>query len=89
MGKLYTCLDGFIDSSKQSDYLLKGFGSFGKEVIYVSVLPSVEMQSNVHDLMTSLHTISNLTFDEFDEIENDFHATVVMGALKPFNYDQL
>ena len=89
MEALYICLDDFASLHQPSDYLLKGFGSFGKDVMYIDVLPSAQMRSSAHDLMTALYTIPNLTFDEFDGIEDDFHATVAMGALKPFDYEQV
>ncbi|MEI6346055.1 MAG: 2'-5' RNA ligase family protein [bacterium] len=89
MKALYLCLDNFIQSQNQSDYVLSGFGSFGKEVIYVDVVPSKETLSTVHDLMNKLRDIQGLTFDKFDEIEDDLHATVAMTALKPFDYEQI
>lgn len=88
MDTLYTCLDNFVNSHKQSEYSLVGFGNFGKDVIYVDVVPSPEMSKNALDLMSALHEIKEMTFDEFDN-GSDFHATLVMGALKPFDYDQI
>ena len=88
MDTLYKCLDVFASSQKQSDYALAGFGNFGKDVIYVDVLPSPEMSQATLDLMSALHEIKKMTFDEFDNGSN-FHATVVMGALKSFDYDQI
>ncbi len=88
MEALYKCLDNFANSHKQTEYSLAGFGNFGKDVIYVDVVPSPEMSQNALDLMNALHEIKEMTFDEFDN-GSDFHATLVMGALKPFDYDQI
>ncbi len=88
MNMLNKHLDVFAESHRQSDYSLTGFGNFGKDVIYVDTIPSKEMSQSVSDLMDVLHTIENLTFDQFDN-GGDFHATVSMGALKPFDYDQI
>ncbi len=88
METLYECLDNFVISHKQSDYTLTGFGNFRKDVIYVDVLPSPKMSQNALELMAELHEIKEMTFDEFDN-GGDFHATVVMGALKSFDYDQV
>ncbi len=86
MEQLYKTLDSFAASHVQSDYRLHGFNHFGEDVIYVDVKPSSEMSLTVRELMEDLHTINGMTFDEFDNTEDDFHATVVMGALKPFDY---
>ncbi len=81
-------IDTFVASQTQSDYLLQGFGHFGTDVIYVDVKPSAQMLASIHDLMTELRKIPGLTFDEFDDIEGDLHATVAFGALKPFDFDE-
>ncbi|MEK7574623.1 MAG: 2'-5' RNA ligase family protein [Patescibacteria group bacterium] len=88
METLYECLDDFVNSHKQSNYSLAGFGNFGKDVIYVDVIPSREMSQSVLDLMSALHGIKEMTFDEFDN-GSDFHATVAMNALKSFDYEQI
>jgi len=35
-----------------------------------------------------LHEMNDMTFDEFDN-GKDFHATVALGALKPFDYEKI
>lgn len=89
MDVLYKKLDDFVNSHHQTNYSLKGFGNFGSDVIYVDVVASQELLSDLRDLNNELHTIQGLTFDEFDAIENDLHATVAMGALKPFDYEEI
>ncbi len=88
MTTLYKCLENFVNSHKQSKYSLTGFGNFRKDVIYLDVVPSPEMSQDVPDLMNVLHEIKEMTFDEFDNGTN-FHATVAMGALKPFDYEEI
>jgi len=46
------------------------------------------MSEDVLELMSVLHGIKELTFDEFDN-GSDFHATVAFSALKQFDYDQV
>ncbi len=89
MEALCKTLDAFVATRKQSNYKLSGFGHFGKEVIYMDVVPSKETLVTVKDLKTELHKIEKLTFDEFDDLENDLHATLVFGALKPFDFDPI
>jgi 2'-5' RNA ligase len=89
MTDLYACLDSFVASHVQSEYTLKGYGSFGKEAIYMDVHPSEEMRTAVRDLMKDLHMINDMQFDEYDEVDDDLHATVAMGALKSFNHEQI
>ena len=89
MGSIYQTLDTFVADHTASDYRLHGYGHFGEDVIYVDVQPSSEMSATSRDLMKVLHTIEGMTFDEFDDIEDDLHATVVMGALKPFDFRQV
>ena len=88
MKKLHNALDAFAASQRQSDYSLSGFGNFGEGVIYVDVIPSAEMTKTVQGLLDALHTIEGLTFEEFDTADN-FHATVAMRALKPFDFEQI
>jgi hypothetical protein len=66
---------------------LYGLNNFGEGDIYVDVKASNEMFETVSDLMRSLHSIEEMTFDEYDAIEDDFHATVAMRALKPFDFN--
>lgn len=88
MDDLYKCIDWFTNSHKQSDYTLTGFGHFGTDVIYADVLASAEMKGDVLEFIGALHGVDGMTWDEFDNGGN-FHATVAMGALKPFDYDQI
>jgi len=88
MTDLYDRLTVFAAQSKQSDYSFKGFGNFGKDVIFVDAIPSVEMSERIQELMTMLHEIKNMKFDEYDN-GSDFHATVTLGALKTFDYDEI
>lgn len=89
MKELHSTLDEFVSLQKQSDYRLHGFGRFGEDVIYIDVVPSVKMSQTTRELMKVLHNVEGMTFDKFDDIEDDFHATLVMKALKPFDFDQV
>lgn len=86
--EMYKILDEFVATHTQSKYRLHGFNNFGEGVIYVDADPSPEMSQTVLDLMAALHTVKDMTFDEYDVIEDDFHATVAMRALKPFDFKQ-
>lgn len=82
-------LSDFADAHTQSNYSLKGFGHFGADVIYVDVESTPETSQIVRELMSVLRSIEGMTFDEFDDEEDDLHATVAMGALKPFDFNML
>lgn len=86
MAALDTVLNAFAKEHKQSGYSLKGYGHFGTEVIYVDVEPDPETSKTIRALMTALRSVNGMTFDEFDEEEDDLHATVAMAALKPFDF---
>jgi 2'-5' RNA ligase len=86
---IYETLDRYAASHTQSEYDLTGFNHFGTGVIFVDVQPSEATRQNVRDLMADLHTVEGLEFDEFDDMEDDLHATVAMEALKPFDFDEL
>lgn len=88
IGKVYKCLDNFASSHKESDYLLSGFGHFGKDVIYVDTIPSPGMLQNVLDLINLLHKIKDLSFNKFDTPKK-FHASLARRSLKTFDYDQI
>ena len=88
MGEVYKALDEFATSHTQSDYRLHGFNNFGEGVIYVDVDPSEKMTQSAGELMSALRGIKDMTFDEYDAIEGDFHATVAMRALKPFDFKE-
>ena len=89
MQNLYDTIDTFVASLTQSDYKLSGFGHFNEDVIYVDAKPSPEMASTTRDLTKILHGVKGMTFDEFDVMEPEFHATLVMRLLKPFDYTQI
>lgn len=88
VGEVCKVLDEFADTHVQSDYHLHGFDNFTEDVIYVDVEPSPAMSQSARDLMLALHRIKDMTFDEYDDVDNHFHATVVMRALKPFDFKQ-
>jgi 2'-5' RNA ligase len=89
MEELHKKLDDFTEAHVQSDLNLKDFGCFETKVIYVDVQPSEETLSTIRELMAELHTIEGLSFDEFDDIENDLHASVAIQAWKPFDFDKM
>ena len=86
MSILYGLLDSYAATHSESNYTMDTFGSFGKDVIFLDARPSEKMQYDVLDLMNILRTHPTLTFDEYDN-GSDFHATLTMAALKPFDYD--
>jgi 2'-5' RNA ligase len=86
--EVYKVLDTFVTTQTQSGYRLHGLNNFGEGVIYIGVDSSKEMSQGARDLMAILHTVKDMTFDEIDAIEDNFHATVAMRALKPFNFKQ-
>lgn len=88
MEEVYAVLDLFMTSHTQSDYRLYGLNNFGDGVIYVDVDPSLEMSKTVKDLLIALRTVSGMTFEEVDAIEDDFHATLAMRSLKPFDFNK-
>ncbi|MDB5258872.1 MAG: Diverged enzyme [Candidatus Taylorbacteria bacterium] len=88
MEALCRSLDAFAASHKPSGYSLSGFGNFGNGVIYVDAIPSQEMSRDVLDLLNSLREIKAIAFDEFDN-GGDFHASVAMASLKPFDYETI
>jgi 2'-5' RNA ligase len=88
MQKLHALLDDFAQSHTQSDYTMNRFGNFREDVLFLDVDPSEKMQSDVLELMDALHTHPNLTFDDYDN-GSDFHATLTMSALKPFDFQAI
>lgn len=86
---LYAMLDAFATNHTQSDYRLHGFGHFKEDVVYVDAQPSKEMSATVRELIALLHGVKDMEFHEYDDVEDDFHATVIMKDLKPFDYDQI
>jgi 2'-5' RNA ligase len=89
VNSLYLMLDIFAITHPQSEFRLQGFDHFREDVIYVDVEPSQEMSMTVRELISLLHGIKDMEFHEYDDIEDDFHATVVMRDLKPFDYEQV
>lgn len=88
MQKLHMLLDDFAQSHTQSDYTMNKFGNFREDVLFLDVEPTEKMQSDVLELMDVLHTLPSLTFDEYDN-GSDFHATLTMSALTPFDFQTI
>ncbi len=85
---VYAAIEKIIETHKQSPYRLHGYNHFGEGVIFVDVEPSQKMLDTVSAVMTAMRDIEGMTFDEYDEIEGDLHATVAMAALKPFDFKE-
>lgn len=85
---VYAALDEIARTHKQSSYRLRGLNNFGEGVIFVDVAPTQEMLGTVSAVMKAMRGIEGMTFDEYDEIEGDLHATVAMRALKPFDFKE-
>ena len=85
---VYAALDKIAETHKQSSYRLHGLNNFGEGVIFVDVKPSQETLNTVNAVMQAMREIEGMTFDEYDEIQGDLHATVAMRALKPFDFKE-
>ncbi len=85
---VYAALDQIAATHRQSSYRLHGFKNFGEGVIYVDVTPSQETLDIVSATMGAMRDIEGMTFDEYDDIQGDLHATVAMRAQKPFDFQK-
>lgn len=85
---VYSTLNKIVEAHKQSSYRLYGLNNFGEGVIFVDVEPSQETLNTVNAVMQGMRGIEGMTFDEYDEIQGDLHATVAMRALKPFDFKE-
>ena len=81
-------VEDFTSNYVQADYKLKGFGNFNEAAVYIDVLPSAEMKQNLSNLQESLSKIEGISLDQFDRNQN-LHATVALGKLKPYDLDQI
>lgn len=88
MTNLYKILDEYAASHTQSGYVMDRFNNFRDDVIFLDATASEKMRSDALELMTALRTHPNLEFDEYDN-GSDFHATLTMAALKPFDYEAI
>ena len=88
LNSLYEILDQYAAAHTQSDYVMDSFNNFRDDVIFLDVTPSTKMQSDALELLEALRTHPGLEFDEYDN-GSDFHATLTMAALKPFDYDAI
>lgn len=85
---VYKAIDKIVEIHKQSTYRLHGLNNFGEGVIFVDLEPAQGMLDTVSAVMEAMRDIEGMTFDEYDEIEGDLHATVAMRALKPFDFKE-
>ena len=85
---VHVAIDTIVATHKQSSYRLHGLNNFGEGVIFVDVDASKAMLETVSAVMAAMRTVEGVTFDEYDEIEGDLHATVAMRALKPFDFKE-
>lgn len=89
MEVVYQKLDQLVATHTQSDYRLHGLDHFDDKAIYVDVTASSRMLLAIRDLMDDLRNVPGMLFHEYDEIEDDLHATVTMQALKEFDFEQV
>ena len=85
---VHAAIDTIVETHKQSPYRLHGLDNFGEGVIFVDVDASEAMLETVGAVIVAMRTIKGMTFDEYDEIEGDLHATVAMRALKLFDFKE-
>ena len=88
INSVYEAINQIVTTHKQSSYRLHGLNNFGEGVIYVDVDASKETLQTVRAVMAALREIDGMTFDEYDEIQGDLHATVAMNSLKPFDFKE-
>ncbi len=75
--ELEVVLRVFARLSNISHIRLQDFSHFGREVVYVDVMPSYQASLLVRALMGALQTLPWLTFAPYD-ISPELHATVAM-----------
>ncbi len=86
--KLYTAIDAFAKTHRATSYQLTGFGNFENAAVYIDVVTSAEMRRSLSDLQQSVSEATGVALDEFDR-EQHLHASVAVGALKPFNLREI
>jgi hypothetical protein len=74
-------IEQFCKSHKKCKYKLNGFNHFEKKVIFLEVIPSVEMKKLHIQLIKHLGKIEWMTFKKFDK-DTHFHSSIAHTDIK-------
>ncbi len=75
------CIEKFCKSHEKCKYQLKSFNHFDNEVIFIDVIPSMEMKKMYFDFIKYIKDNTNLELKEFDG-KTHFHSTIAHKDIK-------
>lgn len=75
------CIKEFCKSHVKSEYKMKGFGSFKKDVIFINVIPSKQMINTHKEFLKNLKNKTNIKFLTTDKASH-YHTSIAHSDIK-------
>lgn len=74
------------DATAPTPWTLRGFNTFGDTVIFLEVIPSPAVRAAHAALLKRLHPIPGLRWDQYDNADLHYHATIAHRGLTAVNF---
>lgn len=71
-------LKNFVKINSSPEVYINGFGNFDNSVLYLNVEFSEKAKEFFRKMKSKLSDLDYINFDEYDELENNFHSTVAI-----------
>lgn len=81
VSEMLSTIDAFVKNERSQPYMIEGFGSFKKDVIYMEVKMSNEGKAMHDRLIDALDKIEYIKFDQNDGKDKQFHMTIASKNL--------
>jgi 2'-5' RNA ligase len=77
INEIKSTMKRFCDNQRPLYFNVKGFGNFGKELIYINLLATPQIKKNLKKLLEELRTNPEISWSKYDNENKVFHITIV------------
>ena len=86
LGLIEQTLVDYCAATAPTPWLLRGFNTFGESVIFLEVIPSPAARVAHAALLERLRPIPGLRWDQYDNADLHYHATIAHHGLTAANF---
>lgn len=86
LGLIEQTLADYCAATAPTPWSLRGFNTFGESVIFLEVVPSPTVRAAHAALLARLRTLPGLRWDEYDNADLHYHATIAQRGLTAANF---
>ena len=86
LGLIEQTLADYCAATAPTPWSLRGFNTFGESVIFLEVVPSRAVRAAHAALLERLRSIPGLRWDQYDNADLHYHATIAYRSLTEANF---